>query len=57
MFDGNDPRHLIADASEYELLGNTAQEFLTLRLDKERSKASKALYYSTVNTWNDEDGC
>lgn len=51
VFEGNDPRHLIGAVSEYALLGNIANEFLTLRVDKELSEKSKALYHSTVNKY------
>ena len=49
VFEGNDPRHLGGDVSEHVLLGHIANEFLTLRVDKELSENSKALYHSTVN--------
>ena len=49
--EGNDPRHLLNDSTEHTLLGNVANEFLTLRVDKELSKNSKALYHSTVNKY------
>ena len=51
VFDGEDPRHLFSPTSEHELLGNIAQEFLTLRVDPELSAASIALYHSTVNKY------
>lgn len=51
VFDGQDPRHLLGQGAEHELLGSIAQEFLTLRADKELSDASKALYHSTVNKY------
>ena len=51
VFDGCDPRHLIGGASEDVLLGNIAKEFLLLRVDKELSDKTKALYHSTVNKY------
>ncbi|MFT6905867.1 MAG: integrase [Oleiphilaceae bacterium] len=51
VFDGNDPRHLVGGSSEHALLGNIANEFLTLRVDKELSEKSRALYHSTVNKY------
>ena len=51
VFNGDDPRHLLGNGSDQELLGNIAQEFLTLRVDKELSKTSQALYHSTVNKY------
>lgn len=51
VFEGNDPRHLVGGSSEHALLGNIANEFLTLRVDKELSEKSKALYHSTVNKY------
>jgi len=51
VFDGQDPRHLLGQGAEHELLGSIAQEFLALRVDKDLSEASKALYHSTVNKW------
>ncbi|PKF60652.1 integrase [Psychromonas sp. psych-6C06] len=51
VFDGDDPRHILKGGAEHELLGNIAQEFLTLRVDKELSKKSQALYHSTFNKY------
>ncbi|MFT4837511.1 MAG: hypothetical protein ACI9IJ_002441 [Psychromonas sp.] len=51
VFDGNDPRHLVGTGSDHALLGNIANEFLTLRVDKELSEKTKALYHSTVNKY------
>lgn len=51
VFEGDDPRHLLGNTSENELLGNITQEFLTIRVDKELSKSSQALYHSTANKY------
>jgi len=51
VFEGNDPRHLVTGVSEHMLLGNIANEFLNLRVDKELSENSKLLYHSTVNKY------
>ena len=51
VFEGNDPRHLVNESHEQSLLGHIANEFLTLRVDKELSEKSQALYHSTVNKY------
>jgi hypothetical protein len=51
MFEGNDPRHFVGAVSEHALLGNIANEFLALHVDKELSDKTKALYHSTVNKY------
>lgn len=51
LFEGNDPCHLVGATSAHALLGNIANQFLKLRVDKELSKASKVLYHSTVNKY------
>jgi hypothetical protein len=47
----NDQRHLVGGGSEHALLGNIANEFLTLRVDKELSEKTKPPYHSTVNKY------
>jgi len=51
VFDGDDPRYLGEVYTEQSLFDNIAQEYLSLRVDKDLSPKSQTLYHSTYNKY------